>query len=91
MFSKKCFCKENISEIIRPLLAAQWVKDANDSSLSGYSKAVVVAHDWGGAVAWQFAMKYPEMVEKLINCNIPHPKAMRKFLQKSWKQFLMSW
>ena len=64
---------------------------ANDTSLSGYSKAVVVAHDWGGAVAWQFAMKYPEMVEKLINCNIPHPTVLQKFIKKNVRQFFMSW
>ncbi len=32
----------------------------------GYEKAVVVAHDWGGAVAWTFARAYPGMVDRLI-------------------------
>src|SRR5262245_64764154 len=29
-------------------------------------KCVLVAHDWGANVAWVFAMRYPEMLDKLI-------------------------
>ncbi|KAF1763663.1 hypothetical protein GCK72_011930 [Caenorhabditis remanei] len=57
----------------------------------GYKKAVVVAHDWGGLVAWKFAEAYPEMVDKLICCNIPRPGAFRRRLQSSWSQFRKSW
>src|SRR5438105_4960895 len=37
-------------------------------------KAIIVGHDWGGAVAWGFAMRHPEMVERLIVLNLPHPR-----------------
>ena len=39
----------------------------------GHNKLVLVAHDWGGGVAWPFAMRHPEYLEKLIIINAPHP------------------
>lgn len=39
----------------------------------GYQKAIVVAHDWGGAVSWNMAIALPAMIEKLIIINSPHP------------------
>jgi epoxide hydrolase 4 len=42
----------------------------------GRDKAVIVGHDWGGRVAWGFAMKYPEMTHRLIVCNLPHPRGV---------------
>ncbi len=38
----------------------------------GHKKCVLVAHDWGGAVAWTFAASLPEYVEKLVIINAPH-------------------
>lgn len=39
----------------------------------GQEKAVLIAHDWGGGVAWAFANRHPDMLEKLIIVNSPHP------------------
>jgi epoxide hydrolase 4 len=39
----------------------------------GYEKAIVVAHDWGGAIAWNLAIQAPQVVDRLIVVNAPHP------------------
>lgn len=43
-------------------------------------KAIIIGHDWGGAVAWTFAMTMPQMTEKLIILNLPHPKGLAREL-----------
>lgn len=35
-------------------------------------RAVIVGHDWGGAVLWQFALRYPERTAALIGLNTPY-------------------
>ena len=39
----------------------------------GFSRFTLVAHDWGGIVAWNFAIAHPAMLDKLIIINAPHP------------------
>lgn len=39
----------------------------------GYERCVIVAHDWGGALAWQFAVQYSQYVERLLIINATHP------------------
>jgi pimeloyl-ACP methyl ester carboxylesterase len=39
-------------------------------------KATIVGHDWGGWVAWNFAMKYSDVTERLIILNLPHPRSL---------------
>lgn len=46
----------------------------------GVERAVIVGHDWGGAVAWQFALNVPQMTDKLIILNLPHPNGMTREL-----------
>lgn len=35
-------------------------------------RCVLVAHDWGGAIAWTFAAQFPQYVERLVIINAPH-------------------
>jgi len=41
----------------------------------------VVAHDWGGAVAWWGALLFPERIDRLAILNVPHPIAFRRALR----------
>ncbi len=52
----------------------------------GRDRAIVVGHDWGGAVAWTFAMTRPEMTEKLIVLNLPHPRGLARELATNPEQ-----
>ena len=47
---------------------------------NGVEKATIVAHDWGGGIAWQVALNVPEVVENLIICNLPHPRGLAREL-----------
>jgi pimeloyl-ACP methyl ester carboxylesterase len=38
-----------------------------------HEKFVLVAHDWGGAVAWSLAIQHPELLSHLVIINSPHP------------------
>lgn len=40
---------------------------------AGYKKCVLIGHDWGGLIAWCFAIYYPEMLNRVIILNCPHP------------------
>ncbi len=52
----------------------------------GAKKATVVGHDWGGFVAWSFAMKYPEQLERLVVLNLPHPWGLQRELATNPEQ-----
>lgn len=39
----------------------------------GFTQAVVVGHDWGGGLAWHLAITAPELVQRLVVLNMPHP------------------
>jgi pimeloyl-ACP methyl ester carboxylesterase len=43
-------------------------------------KTVIVGHDWGGLVAWTFAMSHPDKTDRLIVLNLPHPKGLMREL-----------
>ncbi|KKK42136.1 hypothetical protein LCGC14_0564390 [marine sediment metagenome] len=49
-------------------------------------KFCLVGHDWGGPVAFAFAGKYPELLEKLILINGPHPLVIRDLIANDEEQ-----
>ncbi len=47
----------------------------------GAPLAALVAHDWGGAVAWNLANQHPQSLHKLVIINSPHPGTFLRELQ----------
>jgi pimeloyl-ACP methyl ester carboxylesterase len=43
----------------------------------------LVAHDWGGAVAWTFAVQRPQMIKRLVIVNSPHPATFLRELKNN--------
>jgi len=66
---------EALESYAMPLLTGDVARVIQDM---GYESATIVGHDWGGAVAWQFAFAFPQMTERLVVLNLPHPKAMSR-------------
>lgn len=54
------------------------------------AKARVVGHDWGAGVVWAFAMKYPDLVERVAVLNGPHPERLLSALKRP-EQLAKSW
>ncbi|MBN1375216.1 MAG: alpha/beta hydrolase [Dehalococcoidia bacterium] len=52
----------------------------------GQKKIILVAHDWGGGVAWSFAILFPEYLERLIIINSPHPATFERELRNNPSQ-----
>lgn len=49
----------------------------------GHKEFILVGHDWGGAVAWAFALYYPDTLRKLIIINAPHPGVFERELREN--------
>jgi pimeloyl-ACP methyl ester carboxylesterase len=55
-------------------------------AIEGGQLACLVAHDWGGAVAWNLANQLPQLTKKLAIINSPHPGTFLRELQGNPKQ-----
>jgi pimeloyl-ACP methyl ester carboxylesterase len=49
----------------------------------GANKATVIGHDWGAAIAWNYAFAHPETLERLVILSVPHPANMGRQLKAS--------
>ncbi|MGB3682404.1 MAG: alpha/beta hydrolase [Rubrobacteraceae bacterium] len=52
----------------------------------GHGRATIVGHDWGGAISWQFALRRPELTERLIVLNLPHLSGLTRELANDPEQ-----
>ena len=57
----------------------------------GRERAIVVGHDWGGVIAWATALIRPDVVERLIVLNCPHPRKYIETVRRDPWQMLRSW
>jgi epoxide hydrolase 4 len=57
----------------------------------GEREAIIVGHDWGGAVAWSFAMEHPEATRRLVVMNCPHPAKYQEEVRAGLRQLGRSW
>jgi pimeloyl-ACP methyl ester carboxylesterase len=48
----------------------------------GARRFTLVGHDWGGAVAWAFAIAHPDRLERLVIVNAPHPAIFARLLRE---------
>jgi epoxide hydrolase 4 len=55
------------------------------------SKAFVVGHDWGAAVTWYLAARYPDRVSRTVILSVPHPRVLIRNLILSPAQLRRSW
>jgi pimeloyl-ACP methyl ester carboxylesterase len=54
-------------------------------------RANVVGHDWGGLLAWYVAAERPDVVDRLVVLNAPHPNRFERQLRSSFSQLRKSW
>jgi epoxide hydrolase 4 len=46
----------------------------------GHDRFDLVGHDWGGALAWIYAIARPQRVRRLVTLNSPHPVPFARLL-----------
>jgi pimeloyl-ACP methyl ester carboxylesterase len=57
---------------------------------AGARSAAVAGHDWGGVLAWYLPLYHPDLVDRLLILNAPHPRAYFRELRTP-AQLLKSW
>lgn len=57
---------------------------------AGAKSTLLIGHDWGGVVAWIFALQKIRPLQRLITMNFPHPKLYRERINH-WPQIKKSW
>ncbi|XP_055598145.1 epoxide hydrolase 3-like [Uranotaenia lowii] len=57
----------------------------------GKEKVILVGHDWGAVLGFQFVSKHMEMVDRYIMMGAPSLDVIRRLLITSWEQFRKSW
>ena len=54
------------------------------------TSVVLIGHDWGGAIAWTFALRHERALQRLVVMNMPHPALFYAGVRR-FPQALRSW
>ena len=75
---------------LKDFALAELIEDVEQLIIASKKKAVtLIGHDWGGIIAWEFAITDRLPLERLIICNGPH---MRSYVDTfGWSQLRKSW
>ncbi|KAJ9574411.1 hypothetical protein L9F63_025942 [Diploptera punctata] len=57
----------------------------------GRETCTLVAHDYGGAVAWNFIMTHPEMLDSYVILDAPYSPSNLRVMTTNFLQFIRSW
>lgn len=57
----------------------------------GEEAAVLIGHDWGAAIAYAAAAKFPERISKLVTLSVPHPLGWATELPGDYEQLKRTW
>lgn len=57
----------------------------------GAKQRLLIGHDWGGMVAWAFAIRRARPLDGLVILNAPYPSAYARIARRPGKQLLRSW
>lgn len=68
-------------EEYRPKALVQDLSTLIETLSPGRPAAAVIAHDWGGALAWNLANQHPRLLQRLLIINAPHPGSFLRELQ----------
>lgn len=74
---------EGVENYRVPLLVADIQALAGKLGASPTRKFILVGHDWGGVAVWSYAMAHPEMLEKLVIVNAPHPAVFQREIRSN--------
>lgn len=58
---------------------------------SGCHRVTLLGHDWGAAIAWLYASRRPELLERLVIMNVPHPALFEASVRGNFEQMKKSW
>ena len=64
---------------------------ANLFDAAGARRRLLIGHDWGGIIAWAFAMEGRLPLDGLVAMNAPHLGVFGNLMRASWKQQMKSW